>query len=135
MKRKLIITAIVALAIGFVGLAGGFTNSVGFTTGITAVCRNADGVKVTNADDPNDWYISYKKGWWMNNSEAVLDGWCGESAQQQYGYTLNEEKWEDDCVLSSGCDEYKQKFDPRSTAMFVIGGLIIGLLPLARKGK
>lgn len=165
MKRKLAITAIVVLAIGFVGLAGVFTtlftNSVAVQRATITVCRNADGVEVTNPDDLFNLEMEYKlhkpnpdipiilpprgSGKASTGSEPTRpqDGWCGEYAQRTYGYTLNEEPWENPCPFSEiegytkaqerrNC-EYKKEFDPRSTAMFAIGGVIIGLLPLARK--
>ena len=150
MKRKLVITAIVALAIGFVGLAGGFTKTVAVSRGVSNVCRNAEGIKVVNPDDPLDLHIDdYDEHPWAEyfgdeQNSKPQDGWCGEYAQQRYGYTLNEVPYEHPCPYTKAegytkaderrnC-EYKKEFDPRSTAMFAIGGLIIGLLPLARKG-
>lgn len=149
MKRKLVITAIVVLAIGFVGLAGGFTKTVAVSRGVSNVCRNAEGIKVVNPDDLLDLHIDdYDEHPWAKHfgdeqNSKPKNGWCGEYAQRTYGYTLNEEPWENPCPFSeiegytkaqerSNC-EYKKEFDPRSTAMFVIGGVIIGLLPLTRK--
>lgn len=145
MKRKLAITAIVALAIGFVGLADGFTKTVAVRIGFPYVCRNAEGIKVVNPDDPSGSQMAYKDGWswWLDEDGLPQDGWCGEYAQRKYGYTLNKEPYENPCPFTKAegytkaeerrnCD-YKKEFDPRSTAMFAIGGVIIGLLPLTRK--
>jgi len=147
MKQKLIITAIVALAIGFVGVAGGFTKTVAVEKGTRWVCRNADGVRVVNPDDLLELdmrYLGVGAPWGDDSEDTVEDGWCGEWMRQQYEYTLNKEPYERDCDIIGSTDkeavlidkcEYKTVFDPRNTAMFVIGGAIIGLLPLARKGK
>lgn len=92
MKRKLAITAIVALAIGFVGLAGGFTKSGSHSE---TTCVDPDDPLGIMSANPLSKYLG--------------DEWC-------YAHEVKSEV-----------------FDPRSTAMFAIGGAIIALLPLARK--
>jgi len=160
MKQKLIITAIVALAIGFVGLAGGFTKTVAVQKGTHTVCRNVDGVRVVNPDDLLNLEMEYARTPFVTlpppgsakvggtapiAEERKQDGWCGEWMRQKYGYTLNDEPYEQPCPYSEAMGypkevamrtcEYEKEFDQRRTAMFAIGGAIIGLLPLARKGR
>jgi len=129
MKQKLIITAIVVLAIGFFGLAGGFTKTVAVEQVVRSVCRNADGVKVVHPDE-------------SQNSAAATRLWC-ELQGKQFGYTLNDE-WQgeaecdhkpftDNKAVLYGYCEYKTVFALRRTAMLVIGGAITYLLLLARK--
>lgn len=106
MKRKLAITAIVVLTIGFVGLAGGFTNEK-YHTYNTAGC-DAETEEITNADGTLEFHIDMPDACWS---------WTGVFGKD-----------EEDPSLGT-----RTVFDPRSTAMFVIGGAIIALLPLARK--
>ncbi len=114
MKRKLAITAIVVLAIGFFGLAGGFTKSETWWHDPCEQypreaqehhdCLSDIYYVEDNCDDPEELFVE------ENNCDVVLAWLSDESMSYQ-----------------------KVVFDPRSTVMFAMGGLIIGLLPLARK--
>ena len=98
MKRKSMFVAIVVLAIGFIGLAGGFTK---------------DGTRsVTTCVDPDDPL-----------------GILSENPSRKY---LGDEL----CYAHEVKSEMEVKsevFDPRSTAMFVIAGLIIAIAIRLRK--
>ena len=115
MKRKLAITAIVALAIGFVGLAGGFTKS---ETWHHDPCEQHS--RKTQYDE---WHKCITDVYYF---EAKCDVFMGTGT-----YDPNNPFADLDCDpvsvwLNDETMSYqKVVFDPRSTAMFAIGGVII----------
>lgn len=110
MKSKLAVAGIVALIIGFVGIAGGFTKRVAFTE--VEWCGNPLSKYVDEQYDPENplglCFGDYKP---LYTTEEPC-----HPEQGQYCY-------------------YKTEFDPRSTAMFVMVLGIIGLIPLTRKSR
>ena len=108
MKRKSMVVAIVALVALFVFLAGGFTNEK-YHTYNTAGC-NPEAEVTTSADGSMAFDLDMPNACWS---------WTG---------ILGED--EEDQSLGT-----RTVFDPRSTAMFVIAGLIIAIAIRLRKVK
>ena len=108
MKRKLAVTAIVALAIGFFGLAGGFTKS---ETWHHDPCEQHS--RKTQYDE---WHKCITDVYYFEDS-------C-DTPEEVFDERNNCEPvmaWLNDETMSY----QKVVFDPRSTAMFAMGGAII----------
>ena len=129
-KHKLVITAIVALAIAFIGIAGGFTKTeygswvdelekcsipVPFTPqDRLEQLRQAN----TNPFMPQDWLKKEKQ-----ECEAVGGVW---EKGEKYFREVNKTRPN---------TPYRTRFDPKSTALFVIAGAIIALVGLGMRKK
>ena len=116
MKQRLFITAIVVLAIAFFGLAGGFTKSE---------TRHHDPCEQYSVKTEYDeWHDCLNDVYYFEeNCDTVEEIFDEKNNCEPVTAWLTDETWSYQKIV----------FDPKSTAMFAIGGAIIALLPLTRK--
>ena len=117
-KHKLVITAIVALAIAFFGLAGGFTKSE---------TRHHDPCEQYSVETEYDeWHDCLDDIYYFEeNCDTVEEIFDEKNNCEPVTAWLTDETWSYQKIV----------FDPKSTAMFVIAGAIIALVGLEMRKK